>query len=329
MLVTNVGTKLHRGLNELFDEDGDIAVSTAYITPGACEQLSFLRRAKTGRLRLSVGRALFDGLSRPCKDYLLRLHGVAEANGGGVRVLPSAFHSKIYTVQTGAYIGSSNLTEHGIGDWLEANVLLRTDAAAAVRREALRIYDGGVPFDGIYDEIKDIVPTRRKSKGLDSVVDLPAEPMHPTTGVSISLLDRYGQIPAFSGLNWGLAAGRPRDRYECYIRFPTSVHEVGEVIFGSNKKGTKFVARTHDGKTLYLRLEGNSRAGRPEAKQISTDGDKSALGRWMIIDCLGIKDGRAVTSEDLERYGRTTVEFYRTGTLDDGRAVVYLDFARG
>ncbi len=270
-----------------------------------------------------------EGLSEPAREYFARLHQIAQGNGGGVRVDPTGWHSKLYVADATAFIGSSNLTEHGLSDWTEANLLVSGEQSDLVRREAQRLYESGIAFDAAIDEVPHREVAVKPGKNRDSALFMPAEPSsNPTPGVEISLLDSSGLVAAKSGLNWGLAGGRPRDRYECYIRFPISVHEEAKFVFGSIEKGTEFIANTHDGKTFRLRLEGNSQAGESTAKQISTSGDKRVLGRWMVVDCLGITDGRAVTLADLNRYGRTSVAFYRTSTTAEGLAVVYLDFAR-
>lgn len=277
---------------------------------------------------LSLGRAMQDGLAVPTRSYLLELDRVASGNGGGVRVDPSGFHSKIYCGEAVAVIGSSNLTEHGMSDWTEANVLLSGADAKGAIAEAQRLFDGGLPFSDVVDNIPVAKAMRSGRKGGDAVLELPAEPGQMTSGISISLLDRKGEVPPQSGLNWGLAGGRVRDRFECYIRFPKSVHDVARYVFGSVNKRTQVVAKTHDGRSFTLVLEGNSSAGEDAAKQISTLGDKSILGKWMIVDCMGIRNGGPVTARDLAQYGRQSVDFFRIGTTETGLAIVYLDFSR-
>lgn len=308
MLITNQGEKLGPRLRDVLAIAGEMPV------------------------RLVVGRALQDGLPDVAKNYLVFLHRVARKKGGGVRLDPHGFHSKLYATESFALLGSANFTENGLGNWIEATLELQNEPAALVRAEVARLWGGGVDFDTVADAIPSLrfrpSAQGRAKPPKDAALLLPSEPVAPTHGISISLLDRSGDVPARSGLNWGLGGGRARNRYEAYIRLPKSVLPSASYIFGSIKEGTVVAANTHDGRTLLLRLQGTQSDGAEGvvAKQISTLGENKALGEWLVRDCLGITDGRAVTLADLRRYGRTTIEFYRTGIDTDGRAVVYVDF---
>ncbi len=333
MLVTNRDRKLHVQLSKAFDASKEIVLASAYVSPGACELVRLLHRTEKSVVKVALGRACQDGLSNKAKEYLVRLHRAASRNGGGVRVDPTGWHSKLYATSEIGFIGSSNLTEHGLAGWTEANLIVNGAEATLVFTEANRLYEGGVPIDQIVDEIQES-EVRRSSVGKigDSIVFIPTEPAQATPGIEISLLSK-GDVPPKSGLNWGWAKPRPnedqRNRYSAYIRFPNTIIDQAKYVFGSVAPGTKFLAYTHDGKILNLMLEGSaSYRGDTVAKQISTTGDKSALGRWMIVDCLGITDVRPVTLADLQRYGRTTVEFYRMDISKDGLPMVYIDFSR-
>lgn len=326
MLVTNRQDKLYSVLNEELSSHSEVSIATAYVTPGGCELIGLTKKAEAGVVRLAIGRALQDGLSGPAKAYLSRLHEVSKSNGGGVRVDPSGWHSKLYVTPDFACIGSSNLTEHGLSDWTEANVLLKGQSSNELRGEALRLYNGGLDFDSVVDQIPHRESVSKRGKNRDAAVFMSAEPSSsPILGVEISLLSG-DDVPGKSGLNWRFASGRPRDLFECCIRFPTSVHREAEFVFGSIARSTKFIALTHDGHTFTMQVEGSSKAGAFVGKQIATSGSKSVLGRWMIEKCLGFADGRLVERSDLIRYGRTSVSFYRIGTTSEGLAVTYLDF---
>ena len=333
MLINNRENKLGPRLRDVFSGAGEIQIASAYVGAGAAEFVGLLGRAGGVRVRLVVGRALQDGLPDVAKSYLVRLDRIARKKGGGVRLDPHGFHSKLYATESFALLGSANFTENGLGNWIEASLELKDESAALVRAEVARLWDGGVDLQTVMDEIPPIrfrpSAQGRAKPPQDTALLLPSEPVSPTHGLSISLLDRSDQVPSRSGLNWGFGGGRARNRYEAYVRFPKSVLPSAGYVFGSVKEGTVVVAHTHDGRTLHLRLQGTQSDGKGGvvAKQISTLGENKALGEWLVRDCLGITDRRAVTLVDLRRYGRTSVEFYRTGVDSEGRAVVYLDFS--
>ncbi len=328
MLITNFpGTlRLFAELREIVSGANEIHFASAYVSPGACEMFKLSTKSQEKPVRLAIGRAFIDGMARPAREYFLRLHDVALAQGGGVTVSPDGFHSKLYgTINANGptgILGSSNLTENGMGDWVEANVRFDGEEANLIVNEAKRLYMAGVPIPDAIDQIP-LIPTRRNPTK-DTQDNLPVERGFVTPGMTISLLDVRGQVPPKSGLNWGFAAGRRRDRYECYIRLPKSLLVQAEYVFAANKTGAIFYANTHNGRTLTLKLQGSQDG--IYAKQISTLGNNSELGHWMIHDCLRISDTRPVTLQDLLNYGRTDVTFYRTGTHPNGNAIVYIDF---
>lgn len=329
MLITNRSSDLLSDqIQTLFKRSPSsrVTIATAYISPGACQRIDLLSEAIRREVRIVVGRALFDGLAEQTTSYLARLEEETGKRGGGVRIHPAGFHSKIYAGEGISIIGSSNLTEHGLSDWAEANILLEGSHAELVATEANSLYEGAVTFSDIRDSIRPI-RVAKAGRGKAEKVEIPSEPGSSVNGLSISLLSNDGGVPEKSGLNWGHGGGRPRNPFECYIRFPVSVHEAAKFIFGSADRETVFTAKTHDGQTLRLLLGGNSRKGEREAKQIISSGRMAILGEWLVRDCLGITAGRLVTKQDLELYGRTDVDFYRIGTEPDGSAIVYMDFS--
>ena len=299
-------------LNDAFGECDEILIATAYISPGGCELLQLQARADTMPMRLVVGRAVRDGLPHITRKYLLSLEKKAEQTGGGVRVDPNTFHSKVMCAHTKlgavAGLGSSNLTEHGMQDWTEANLLVSGELAEVCVAETRRLYNGGVPLSDIIDSIPvPVTKTQKLDHKGDEVEKIPVEPGEMDTTLTISLLDANGEVPEKSGLNWCFGEGRKRDRFECYIRLPKSALSVADEVFGDARKGVIVRARTHDGKTFPLKLQGSSKGGSEEPKQISTFGDNSQLGEWMLRECLKKPNKVRITRKDLDKYGRTTV----------------------
>lgn len=141
------------------------------------------------------------------------------------------------------------------------------------------------------------------------------EDLSQSPSLSISLLNRFGQVPERSGLNWWNAGGRPRKLDEVYIPLPR--HYAGEaaVVFGGTVVGTRFHAYlVSTDEWITLRLEGTVDRENRLAKQIASDGDKTRLGSWLLRDCLQLPARHVVTARDLLTYGNTSVTFVRQGT---------------
>ncbi len=333
MLITNRagGAKLFdRLLRRLDASVQDVSIATAYVSPGGCTALELGTLAGSGTcLRLCVGRALQEGLPAPTLSYLLALDEVARPTGGGVRVHRQGFHSKLFVLSSAnsceAVLGSSNLTENGLVRWIECNIFASDRHAMEIKEEFESLWEESDPLTEAREQMKTLSVHVRRRGRLAGEVDLPTEPNSSISGLTISLLDSAGELPARSGINWGFGSGRPRDRYECYIRLPGSCISIAEVVFGGVEPRTTFLAVTHDGESFEMMLEGRTHKG--FAKQISTRGDKSRLGQWLVGKCLGIADNRPVTKEDLIQYGRTDISFYPVPQRSGRERVVFLDFS--
>lgn len=114
----------------------------------------------------------------------------------------------------------------------------------------------------------------------------------PNESVRISFLDRNGELPAKSGMNWGQRPGREPNQAYLPIR--------GEVRDESFLPpfGFTFTLVTDDGKALDCKVQQGDR------KAVSSTHDNSELGRYLRAR-LGVSDGSFVTKSDLVRYGRT------------------------
>lgn len=127
--------------------------------------------------------------------------------------------------------------------------------------------------------------------------------------VTLSLLTYKGEIGEKSGLNWGQRAGREKN--QAYIPLPVEIARTG--FFPVNQQ--HFTVLTDDGKQLILRVE------QQNDKAITTPLNNSLLGEY-FRNRLGLGNGAFVSKDDLERYGRTDVTFYK---LDEEQFV--MDFS--
>lgn len=127
--------------------------------------------------------------------------------------------------------------------------------------------------------------------------------------VYLSLLERNGETGRRSGLNWGQREGRNKN--EAYIPLPSTIAKLG--FFPLNKQ--HFLVITDDHHTLQLRVE------QQNDKAITTPASNALLGEY-FRNRLGLYNGAYVTTEDLRKYGRTDVAFYK---IDEEQ--YYMDFS--
>ncbi|MGE7983346.1 hypothetical protein [Solibacillus sp. NPDC093137] len=128
--------------------------------------------------------------------------------------------------------------------------------------------------------------------------------------VRLSLLDRKGEVPGKSGLNWGQ---RPnRDGNQMYLSVPKSIHSSKEEFFPVQTQG--FLVCTADQRNLVCVMAQDNR------KAIQTKGNTSILGKY-FRERLGVKSNAFVVKEDLIRYGKVFIDLYK---IKEG--LYYLDF---
>jgi hypothetical protein len=130
--------------------------------------------------------------------------------------------------------------------------------------------------------------------------------------VIISLLSsRTGEVQNVGGLNWG-HRGR-RNRNEAYIQLPPDVYNSD--FFPP--KPQFFTVITDDSKSFICRRAEKGGSG----KTIHTPQNNSLLGEY-FRNRLGLANGAFVTRQDLERYGRVDIKFYKFSEEE-----YYMDFS--
>ena len=127
---------------------------------------------------------------------------------------------------------------------------------------------------------------------------------------TISLLDKTGQVPARSGLNWGQRPELSREPNQAYL----SVRGALRTSDFFPPRGVHFTVLCDDGTIMEM-----TRA-QQDAKAIETPHDNSIIGRY-FRKRLGLPDGAFVRTEDVVNYGRSSVSFYK---IDDEN--FYMDF---
>jgi len=233
-------------------------------------------------------------------------------------------HSKVYcwlrdNKPEQSYLGSANYTQNAFGS------NQREAMTGCPPEQALDYYRSLLPqtiicthpdaenLIQIYND-RYFADLRRKanvSQPPASTVPVPVSNWTGLPSVTVSFLDRYGDLPQRSGLNWGQRPEVGREPNQAYIKLPSSIYETDYFPV----RTVHFTVLTDDGKVLIC-----SRA-QDNGKAIHTPHNNSLIGEY-FRNRLGLPNGAPVTLDDLKRYGRTDVVFYK---IDD--ETYYMDFS--
>lgn len=127
--------------------------------------------------------------------------------------------------------------------------------------------------------------------------------------VVLPLIDKSGEVPTRSGLNWGQREGR--DHNQAYINIPAPIGRSG---FFPERYETFTVITDDDKQIICVRAQDGG-------KGLHSTLNNSLIGEYFRFR-LGLGNGAFVTKEDLLKYGRTDVDFYK---IDDEN--YFLDFS--
>jgi hypothetical protein len=274
-------------------------------------------------ITLIVGMCPFDGISRSVhegfKNLISRNYTAGQSNLVCQYVVEGTpVHSKLYLWEKNgspfsAYMGSANYTQSAFSH--SRRELLHECAPS----EALAYYNNIEPNTMFctHAEIEDYVTLMQTHP----VLTAEESPLLSLRGsgvqrVTLSLLARGGNTGTRSGLNWGQRDGREPN--QAYIPLPIEVVRMNFFPLAGNLSGKDnphFSVLTDDGKQLILRVEQQNN------KAITTPLNNSLIGEY-FRHRIGLANGAYVTRQDLERYGRTNITFYK---LDDEQ--YFMDFS--
>jgi hypothetical protein len=144
---------------------------------------------------------------------------------------------------------------------------------------------------------------------------------------NMSLLDRYGNVPSASGLNWGHGQGHvtPNDSYiairkehlrNCLTLFPPKQEFPNLRQNGRLQRHNDIIEIIwDDGYVMEGLLEGNQNEnGLIYPKQISSSPQKNIMGAY-IRHRIGVPSGNFITIDNLINYGRTDIT---VSLIDEG-----------
>lgn len=274
-----------------------------------------LKLKKNVRIELIVGMAVQDGLSK--KDH----EGFKYLSSGPYKDLficryvayRPPVHAKTYawysaSLPKTAFIGSANYSQSAFSA-SRKEAMIEHDAEQArvyfdlIRQDTVDCSDPQVSnLITIYSEPEYSIRLAEKEieLGDEGHESLTADALERFPHVKTSLLDNKGGLPDRSGLNWGHRSEYNRNRNQAYIRIPMSIARTD--FFPPLSE--YFTIMTDDDKSLIcVRAQSG-------AKGIQTPKGNDILGKYFRYR-LGKPEGSFLEKEDLLRYGRTDIDFYK------------------
>ena len=253
------------------------------------------------QVNLIIGMAGSDGIAKKKHDAFVK---ATESNNFDCRyiVKRGPVHAKVYIWQKAekpilAFTGSANYSMAGFGGF-QREVLTRCDSYTAKQFYESILEDTRSCRDIEADKEINLIDVslRRETPELHSV--------------KLSLLDsKTGETHRRAGLNWGQREGRHPD--QAYIPIPARIYNTN--FFPP--VGQKFNVLTDDGEMLtFVRAQ-------QYGKALHTSIDNALMGLYFRAR-IGVGSGDYVNRQDLESYGRTTVEMFK---VDDENYL--LDFS--
>lgn len=266
---------------------------------------------------LIVGMCSQDGLERKNHILFQELQNNAKFDFkcNYITNTPSV-HSKVYAwfkddEPVIGYVGSANYTQNAFSGSIretltEVSAVACRDYHAKLLGETINCTDENVE-DAIafYDKVS----LRASIENSEILTSFPSQSNFELEQVTLSLLDRDGNVPARSGLNWGQRIGR--DKNQAYLSVTA---EVGRSDFFPARYSTFTVVTDDDKQLICVRAQDNGKA-------IHTTLNNSWLGEY-FRNRLGVASGTFITKDILLKYGRTDVTFYK---IDDES--YYMDFS--
>ncbi|MFC1490410.1 restriction endonuclease PLD domain-containing protein [Candidatus Latescibacterota bacterium] len=298
-----------KGCNKLYIVSGYATAAMAF------HHLDFIKKIRTDvNIELLVGMCPTDGISLSNHNGFQHLMGSDSPDNFKCSYImtPPSVHSKVYSWFSNddpccGFIGSTNYTQMAFGS-KQREVIDECDPNQALDYYKSLNYDTIFcthPEAENYIHIyKDKYFMHRKISGRKTLELDGTEIADDITGlpnITISFLDRYGNLPQRSGLNWGQRPEAGREPNQAYIRLTSEIYRTD--FFPP--KTAHFTVSTDDSKVLIC-----SRAQEKVGKAIHTPHNNSLIGEY-FRHRLGIPNGHPVTTDDLLKYGRTDVTFFK------------------
>lgn len=286
-------------------------------------------QGKQIRINLIVGMCPYDGLSLSNHKAFQQLASVDFPDHFKCSYIVNApqVHSKAYAWFQGekpvnGFIGSANYTQNAFSK-SQRELLISCDSTLGLDYFKSLISDSVYcthnEIENYIEIYRDTYYSRRKKEHLERqglhLITSEKTDLQDLPAVKVSLLDRHDNIQKTAGLNWGFRQDNisRRNKNEAYIQLRPEVYKSD--FFP--KRSIHFTVLTDDNKILIC-----TRAQKDEqGHAIETPHNNSLIGEY-FRNRLGLPNGAFVTKDDLLRYGRTDVDFYK---IDD--ETYFMDFS--
>lgn len=270
---------------------------------------------------------LIIGMPSAKSDHLafisLHAENVGKFKGYYLQNTPPV-HAKVYSwykdeLPVIGYAGSANYSQFGFFEQQQMNQL-SSENPVLIRS----YFDSLVSRSLFMPDHPMVVPAGHRPAGVTTSV-FPGEIIWdiPEKRVTISFLDRNGNLPAVSGLNWGQRKAKsinrltgeilytPREPNQAYLSLKKDSRKDGFLPI----QAYNFTLITDDGFSFDCVVAQEGR------KAIHSTVNNSLLGEY-FRKRMGLPLGSFIKTEDLERYGRTD---YTIEKIDD--ETFLLDFS--
>ncbi|MDP1624514.1 MAG: NgoFVII family restriction endonuclease [bacterium] len=324
----------------LFDEvlmqPAQIGANKLYVVSGYATAAMAFRHLKNLKennheveVELIVGMSPVDGLSQTNHKGFQELMQTTYAGNFSCSYLTEMppVHSKVYVwfendKPVSGFVGSANYTQNAFGK-NQREVMTESDPLQGFeyfqKLVPQTIYCNNLEAENIVQiyNTRSYTRVKREKEAIQQQeTDSTAVTVEPSLVglpfVKITLLDKTNtSLPQRSGLNWGQRPEVRREPNQAYIKLPSSIYNTD--FFPD--RTVHFTVLTDDGKVLIC-----SRA-QDNGKAIHTPHNNSLIGEY-FRNRLGVPNGAPVKLDDLLRYGRTDVNFYK---IDD--ETYYMDFS--
>ena len=243
-------------------------------------------------------------------------------------------HSKLYKWNKNgnnyiSFMGSSNYTNQGFDEGIQGNIMTKCDPQLAEKYLTELEKDSIGIFDYVVQEKEPNLKTKQLNyenisltPTLDGDLFTSADQFKSLEKHTLNFLDKKGNLPPNSGLNWGQPTGTSRRPYQknknldsynqAYIPIRASEVPVqfipprGEhfIVFTDDKNGF-FMSAVQGGKKI-----GGKQYGKGFQTPKLSDQNNSTLGLY-FRKRLDVPSGSPVKRQDLMQYGRTNVDLWK------------------